>query len=146
MKKPAVSSILVVVVLLAVTVIAQAQQKMCRVGVLMLAGPDIPEIKGLRDGLKEAGYVEGNNLILDFPAKETPDELRPIAKVYIEKKFDVIVAMGATAALIASELTREIPIVFVGSSDPVGRTRSSSKEAPWQEKVEQVTKRIEAKS
>jgi putative tryptophan/tyrosine transport system substrate-binding protein len=120
MKRAAVSSILVVVVLLAVTVIAQAQQKMYRVGVLMLGGPDIPEIKGLRDGLKEAGYVEGNNLILDFPAKETHDELRPIAKVYIEKKFDVIVAMGATAPLIASELTREIPIVFIGSSDPVG--------------------------
>jgi putative tryptophan/tyrosine transport system substrate-binding protein len=100
--------------------LAEAQQKIYRVGVLMLGGPDIPEIKGLRDGLKEAGYVEGRNLILDFPAKETYDELLPITKAYIEKKFDVIVAMGATAPRIASELTREIPIVFVGASDPVG--------------------------
>ncbi len=65
------------------------------------------------------GYVEGKNLLLDIPAKETIDELRPIAKAYIEKKFDVIVAMGATAPLIARELTREIPIVFIGSSDPI---------------------------
>jgi putative tryptophan/tyrosine transport system substrate-binding protein len=100
--------------------LAEAQQKIYRVGVLMLGGPDIPEIKGLRDGLKEAGYVEGRNLILDFPAKETYDELLPITKAYIEKKFDVIVAMGATAPRIASELTREIPIVFVGASDHVG--------------------------
>ena len=100
--------------------LAAAQQKMYRVGILMLGGPDIPEIKGLRDGLKEAGYVEGKNLILDFPAKDTYDELLPIAKAYIEKKFDVIVAMGATAPRIASEFTREIPIVFVGASDPVG--------------------------
>ena len=50
---------------------------------------------------------------------ETIDEFRPIAKPYIEKKFDVIVAMGATAPLIAKELTREIPIVFVGASDPI---------------------------
>ena len=77
-------------------------------------------MKGVRDGLKEAGYVEGKNLILDAPAMDTVDELRPIAKAYIEKKFDVIVAMGATAPLIARELTQEIPIVFVGASNPLG--------------------------
>jgi putative tryptophan/tyrosine transport system substrate-binding protein len=106
--------------LLSTVSIAAAQQKIYRVGVLMLGSPDIPEMKGLRDGLKEFGYVEGNNLILDFPAKETHDELLPIAKAYIQNKFDVILAMGATAPLIASGLTREIPIVFVGSSDPLG--------------------------
>lgn len=100
--------------------LAEAQQaKVHHVGVLMLGSPDIPDMKGLRDGLKEAGYVEGKNLILDIQAKETYDELRPIAKAYIEKKFDAIIAMGGTAPLIAKELTREIPIVFVGSLDPI---------------------------
>ena len=42
-----------------------------------------------------------------------------MAKAYIEKKFDVIIAMGATAPLIAKDLTQEIPIVFVGASDPI---------------------------
>jgi len=108
-------------VILAPPLLAEAQQqKVYSAGVIMLGSPDIPTMKGLRNGLKEAGYVEGKNLILDAPAIETIDELRPIAKAFIEKKFDVIVASGATAPLIARELTREIPIVFVGASDPVG--------------------------
>jgi len=108
-------------VILAPPLLAEAQQqKVYRAGVLTIGSPDIASMKGLRDGLKEAGYVEGKNLILDAPAIETIDELRPIAKAYIEKKFDVIVATGSTAPLIARELTLEIPIVFVGGSDPVG--------------------------
>ena len=107
-------------VILAPPLLAEAQQqKVYRAGVLTIGSPDNASMKGLRDGLKEAGYVEGKNLILDIPAKETYDELRPIAKAYIEKKFDVIIARGATAPLIARDLTREIPIVFVGSSDPI---------------------------
>jgi putative ABC transport system substrate-binding protein len=106
--------------ILAIIHLAEAQQtKVYHVGVLVLGSPDIPEVKGLRDGLKETGYVEGKNLILDVPAMKTIDELRPIATAYIEKKFDVIVAIGATAPLIAKELTHEIPIVFVGASDPI---------------------------
>src|SRR5262245_31443784 len=93
---------------------------MYRLGVLMLVGADVPEIKGLRAGLKEAGYVEGKNLVLDIAFKQNYDELRPVAKAYVEKKLDVIVAIGSTAPLIASELTREIPIVFIGGSDPLG--------------------------
>lgn len=98
---------------------AEAQQKIYRVGVLVVGSPNISEVKGLRDGLKETGYVEGKNLILDVPAMKTIDELRPLAKEYIEKKYDVVVAIGATAPLIAKELTQEVPIVFVGPSDPV---------------------------
>ena len=113
-------AIVLATVILAPPLLAEAQpQKVYRAGVLMLGSPDIPAMKGLRDGLKELGYVEGKYLLLDIPAKETYDELRPIAKAYIEKKFDVIIAMGATAPLIARDLTQEIPIVFVGSSDPI---------------------------
>ena len=102
-----------------VSVVDAQQQRVYNVGVLTLGGPDRPAIKGLRGGLRESGYVEGKNLILDIPVKETNDELRPLAKAYMEKKFDVIVATGATAPLIAKELTREIPIVFFGASDPI---------------------------
>jgi len=120
MSKKILAIALATVILASPLLVEAQQQKVYRAGVLMIGSPDNPAMKGLRDGLKEAGYVEGKNLILDAPAMETIDELRPIAKAYVEKKFDVIVASGATAPLIARELTREIPIVFVGASDPVG--------------------------
>jgi putative ABC transport system substrate-binding protein len=100
--------------------LADAQQRVYRVGVLLAGSPDVPEMKGLRDGVKEAGYIEGKNLILDIPATEKSiDQLRPQAKEYIEKKVDVIVGIGATPVLITKELTQEVPLVFVGASDPV---------------------------
>jgi len=120
MSKKILAIALATVILAPPLLVEAQQQKVYRAGVLMIGSPDIPEMKGLRDGLKEAGYVEGKNLLLDIPAKETHDELRPIAKAYIEKKFDVIIAIGATAPLIARDLTREIPIVFVGATDPIG--------------------------
>ena len=118
--KPVVPLLLVVLFLVLCFQADAQQQKVHRAGVLMIGSPDTPSMKGLRDGLKELGYVEGKNLLLDIPTKETINELRPIAKAYIENKLDIIVALGATAPLIARELTREIPIVFVGSSDPIG--------------------------
>ena len=117
--KPVIPLFLVILFLVLCFQAEAQQQKVYRAGVLMIGSPDRPQINGLRDGLKELGYVEGKNLLLDIPAKETIDELRPIAKAYIEKKFDVIVAMGATAPLIAKDLTREMPIVFIGSTDPI---------------------------
>jgi ABC-type uncharacterized transport system substrate-binding protein len=119
MSKRILAVALATVILAAPLLVEAQQQKVYHAGVLMI-GSHIPEMKGLGDGLKEAGYIEGKNLILNVSTMETPDELRPIAKAYIEKKFDVIVAMGATAPLIARDLTREIPIVFVGASDPIG--------------------------
>jgi putative ABC transport system substrate-binding protein len=76
-------------------------------------------LKGLRDGLKEGGYIEGKNLILDIPAKQIFDELRPLAKSYNDKKLDAIVSLGGTPTGIAKESTHDIPIVFLSVNDPV---------------------------
>ena len=104
--------------ILATIHLAEAQQgKVYHVGVLSIG--DNPSVKGFRDGLKNAGYVEGKNLVLDIPVKQNYDELRPIAKAYVEKKFDVIVGMGGTVTLLAKELTQDIPILFVGTGDPI---------------------------
>jgi putative ABC transport system substrate-binding protein len=93
--------------------IADAQHRIYRVGVLQAGSPDVPELKGLRDGIKEAGYIEGKNLIMDIPATEQSiDQLRSQAKEYIEKKADVMVGIGGTTILIAKELTQEVPLVF----------------------------------
>jgi putative tryptophan/tyrosine transport system substrate-binding protein len=99
--------------------IGDAQEaKVYRVGVLSIT--DSPVLKGLRDGLKETGYVEGKNLILNIPVKRTSDELRSLAKLYKEQKVDAIVTLGGTATAIAKEATKEIPIVFLYAGDPVG--------------------------
>jgi len=117
------STFLVATMVLSSFHLAEAQQgKIYRVGVLAPPGQveERPFFKGLRDGLNEAGYVEGKNLQLNIPNVKTYDELRPIAKGYVEKKTEVIVTQGGTATGIAKEATTEIPIVFIwGLPDPV---------------------------
>jgi putative tryptophan/tyrosine transport system substrate-binding protein len=105
------------------------QSRIYRVG--MLAPPGKVEesrnTKGLRAGLAEAGYVEGKNLQLNIPNVKTYDELRPIAKDYVEKKADVIVTQGGTATAMAREATKEIPIVFIwGNQTHTSRIRTVS--------------------
>jgi putative ABC transport system substrate-binding protein len=105
-------------VLLALSVPAEAQQgKVYSVGILAIG--DTPQLKGFREGLKNAGYVEGKNLVLEISVKQNYDELRPVAKAYVEKKLDAIVGIGSTVPLLVKELTQEIPIIFAGASDPI---------------------------
>ncbi len=109
---------------LALSIQAQAQQaKVHRVVVLTSPGSQEghPNLKGLRDGLREAGYIEGKNLQLNIPSVKTYDELRPIAEEYVVKRVDAIVITSGTAMLIARDATKEIPIIFVaGVGDPLG--------------------------
>jgi putative tryptophan/tyrosine transport system substrate-binding protein len=112
--------VLFVALVLALIHPARAQHRIYRVGVLQAGSPDVAELKGLRDGIKEAGYIEGKNLIMDIPATEQSiDQLRSQAKEYIGKKVDVMVGIGGTTILIAKELTQEVPLVFLGAADPV---------------------------
>jgi putative ABC transport system substrate-binding protein len=106
--------------LLALCFSAHAQQaKSYRIGVLVVGSSDIPQIKGLSEGLKELGYIQGKNLALDISAKETYEEYRPFVKSYKEKKPDVIVTIGGTATGVVKEIAPEIPTVFYFGSDPV---------------------------
>jgi putative ABC transport system substrate-binding protein len=109
---------------LTLSIPAQAQQpKVYRVGALVAPGSleGRADLKGLRDGLREAGYLEGKNLQLNIPSVKTYDELRPIAKDYVEKRVDAIVTNGGTATFIARDATKEIPIIFIsGVGDPLG--------------------------
>ena len=109
--------------ILAIVHFAEAQQgKIYRIGVLAQPGKAEGrlEIRGFRAGLAEAGYVEGRNLQTNIPNVKTYDELHPIAKSYVEGKVDVIVTNSGTATEIANRTTKQIPIVFIWVTDPVG--------------------------
>jgi putative tryptophan/tyrosine transport system substrate-binding protein len=121
-----VPSILVAVVLLAVAVIADAQQagKIYRVGRLSggLSSSTF-SLDALRRELRELGYVEGKNIALELRyAEEKPERLSALADELVRLKVDVIIAGGPNDGLAAKKATKTIPIVFTDSpSDPVAR-------------------------
>jgi putative ABC transport system substrate-binding protein len=78
--------------------------------------------EAFRQGLRELGYVEGQNLIIeDRYAEGSLERLRDLAAELVRLPVDVIVAEGAAATLAAQQATRTIPIVMSATSDPVGQ-------------------------
>ena len=74
-----------------------------------------------RQGLRDLGYVEGQNLVIERRyAEGSTESLRDLAAELVRLQVDVIVTGGANAARVAQHATRTIPIVFMASSDPVG--------------------------
>jgi putative tryptophan/tyrosine transport system substrate-binding protein len=104
---------------------AEAQQagKVARIGWLALnlaAAPHMPE--AFRQGLRDLGYVEGRNVVIEYRGAEgKPERLPALAAELVALKVDVIVAGGGTAGVLAAkQATKTIPIVFAsGASDPV---------------------------
>jgi ABC-type uncharacterized transport system substrate-binding protein len=110
--------------LLAAPLAAGAQQaaKVARIGFLspnLAASPHRPE--AFRQGLRDLGYVEGRNLVIEYRDAEGKVERLPaLAAELVALKVDVIVTGGSTiAALAAKQATRTLPIVFAAAGDPV---------------------------
>ena len=125
MKKAAVPSILVAVVLLALGVTADAQQpkKLPRIGFLSATSPAAlsVRIEAFRQGLRELGYVEGKNIVVEYRWAEGKIERLPdLAAELVRFKVDVIVTAGPTVTRPAKEATATIPIVMAFDNDPVG--------------------------
>ena len=117
MKKAAVPSILVAVVLLAVAVIAEAQQpkKVYRIGYLQAPPPSavVTRTEAFRQGLRELGYVEGKNIVIEYRYAEGKSERVPaLAAELVHLKVDVIVSGGSVLTRAAKEATATIPIVL----------------------------------
>jgi putative tryptophan/tyrosine transport system substrate-binding protein len=74
----------------------------------------------LRQGLRELGYVQGENLVIEARSIERADRIAALAAELVGLKPDVIVATGTQATQAVQQATRSIPIVMTGSSDPVG--------------------------
>jgi putative tryptophan/tyrosine transport system substrate-binding protein len=126
MKKPAVSSVAVVAVLLAVAVITEAQQakKIPRIGFLLAfsSSSDRERVEAFRQGLRELGYVEGQNVFVEYRyVGGKADESPKLAAELVRLRVDLIVAGGGSGlARAVKGTTKTIPIVITGGSDPVG--------------------------
>ena len=122
MKKIGLSSILIAVVLLAVGVIAEAQQlgKIHRIGVLSGGFPgSSADIEAFRQGLRDHGYVEGKNLIIEYRYAEGKRDRYPdLASDLVRLKVDVIIANGTEPTAAAKKATSTIPIVMTSSTNP----------------------------
>jgi putative ABC transport system substrate-binding protein len=100
---------------------APAQQSnVARVGVLYIGTADAESFKKeLREGLRELGYVEGQNIAFEFRSAEGQlDRLPGLAVELVRLKVDVIVTLYVPPSLAAKDATREIPIVAI-VGDPV---------------------------
>jgi putative tryptophan/tyrosine transport system substrate-binding protein len=102
----------------------RAEQKaMPVVGFLHAAspGPFVPYLEALRHSLGDAGYVEGQNVAIEYRwAEGRFDRLPELAADLVGRGVDVIVTSGGNfSALAAKNATSSIPIVFVGGGDPV---------------------------
>jgi putative ABC transport system substrate-binding protein len=116
-------TIVALVALGAVALSAEAQQaaKVARIGYLGTnRGVAVHMVDAFLQGLRDLGYVEGRNLVIEYRDAEGKLERLPaLAAELVALKVDVIVAATGPGALAAKQATRTIPIVFAVAADPV---------------------------
>jgi len=111
--------------LLALCLPAEAQQqpkKIYRIGYLWPTRPTSPDLgtDAFRQGLRELGYIEGRNIVIEFRfADGKVDRLPALAAELVQLKVDIFVAVGGPSVQAAKKATGTIPIVMTNSGDPV---------------------------
>jgi len=135
MRKAGVLSIVLVAVLLAVAVVAEAQQpkRVPRIGFLSAVPLSnmSARVEALRQGLRELGYIEGKNIVVEWRNAEGKlDRLPALAAELVRLKVDVIVTAGPASNRAAKPTTVTIPIVLVFDDDPVGSGYAASLARP----------------
>jgi putative ABC transport system substrate-binding protein len=104
---------------------AQESGRVYRVGYLYLGtaeGTPHNRIGAFREGMRELGYIEGKNLVIETRhGNGDTTRLAGAAEALVALKVDVILTSGTGATLAAKSATRDIPIVFGSAGDPVGR-------------------------
>jgi putative ABC transport system substrate-binding protein len=100
---------------------AQRAAKMRRLGVLLYSTPQAdPNMETIRRGLRQAGYLEGQNLVISYHyAEGKPERLAELAAALVRENPDLVLALGGDVAPSAVKATSTIPIVFLSSADPV---------------------------
>jgi putative tryptophan/tyrosine transport system substrate-binding protein len=101
---------------------AQPAARVHRIGFLgtAFASGYVREVEWIRGGLRDLGYVEGRNLIVEYRwAEGKPERIREIAAEFVALKVDAIVVHGSPGAIAAAQATSTIPIVMADGADPV---------------------------
>jgi len=111
--------------LLAAPLAAEAQTagKVLRIGYLGYSSPTLERdlVEAFRQGLRDLGYVESRNLVIEYRSAGGKRERFPeLAAELVRLKVDVIVTLATPAALAAKQATDTIPIVVAAMADPVG--------------------------
>jgi putative tryptophan/tyrosine transport system substrate-binding protein len=95
---------------------ARTPNGMARIGFLGLER----RLEKFRQGFRDLGYVEGRDIDIEYRPSDPADRLPGFAAELVALNADVIVAGGSLAVRAAQQVTRTIPIVMTGTSDPVG--------------------------
>ena len=106
--------------------------RLSRIGILIPESgrPETQSVKGLRDGLKELGYKEKENILVEMrDAKGDRAALKPMANELVSKKVDLIFTTGTRSTQAAMAATNEIPIVFrhPGNPQTLGLVKSNTR-------------------
>src|SRR5262249_59961543 len=102
-----------------VTLVAQSAQKVWRIGYLTTIGRS-EYSEGFLQGLRELGYVEGKNFVLEFRDADGKNErLAEFAAELVRTHVDLIATEGTPPTMAALQVTSTIPIVFGSAQDPV---------------------------
>jgi ABC-type uncharacterized transport system substrate-binding protein len=111
----------------------QAAKKIPRVGFLSLNTASVQKdrVEAFREALRKLGYIEGQNIIIDYRFADSRSERLPtFAAELVALKVDVIVTAGNSATAPAKDATTTIPIVMMNDTDPVGQGHIDSLARP----------------
>jgi putative tryptophan/tyrosine transport system substrate-binding protein len=114
------SRLLVLLIVFAVCIPVEAQQakKVPRIGILKTGVPSDINVAAFRQGLRDLGYIEGQNIIFEYRWADRDERLPDLAAELVRLRVDVIVT-GANEAFAAKQSTKTIPIVLGTSQGPV---------------------------
>src|SRR5437870_6247529 len=123
MNKKILLSAAIIVMAVAYQANAQERGKIPHIGILLPSAPSTAadaNLEAFRQGLRDLGYVEGRNIILEYRwAENREDQYPPLVADLIRLKVDIIYTSSTPAVLVAKQATKTIPIVFPNSSDPI---------------------------
>jgi putative ABC transport system substrate-binding protein len=109
---------------------AQVPKNISRVGILFVGGKDQPHLSAFKDGLRERGYIEGENVVLNYRYGEGDyNRLTALAEELVRDHVDVIVTTSSVSALAVRKATRTIPIVMT-SGNPLEQGLAASLAQP----------------